>query len=308
MSCVSSRLNYAYAPYAALNGWTDRCPHSHAKTRRSARAVTRWIDDATAPLRQRHGGVAVIVDPDRLAGTTVDLSAYGVVRSAGDLWQLRCHDEIEGRHRPADADRLVLRRDAIRRSGRVTSCHGISPSGAVQCSSPRYPPMRSRSSTRSRVSSPLSPYAKRQGRQRSGRRRSLRHGWGVAIPETAAGNELAAAVRLVTGTAPRALLTAAAAAARSPLARAVLADPSDRTLLDTAWSDWLDPGPASRDDVALRGCGPVFLALLHQGLVHPAPQRATMLPGWVAAGVVPRVRRTESARCSIPGRARTRRH
>ena len=70
--------------------------------------MTGWVDAATAPLRESHGGVAIMIDPHRICGTTMDPSTYGEVRCAADLWQLRCQYEIEGRHRPVDSDRLVL--------------------------------------------------------------------------------------------------------------------------------------------------------------------------------------------------------
>lgn len=246
--------------------------------------MTRWINDATMPLRQRRGSVAVIVDPDRLAGTTVDPAVYGEVRYAANVWQLRCVYETEGRHRPVDAGRLVIvvTDPAVRSREELPWDVAQLPTALLVAPVPPdvQPIVHA-------LTGDLADVAVREARPGRGPVAAvLQHGWGVTIPGSDAGNELAAAVRIVTGAAPRAMLSAASLEVQTPLARAVLGDPMDRAVLDAAWADWLQGGTASPHDAALRGCGPVFLALLHQGLIHPALLRATDLPEWAVAGAI----------------------
>lgn len=244
-----------------------------------------WLTSQLAPISASDVRLGIVIDPERLLSHG-DIESAGEVVDADDWYLLRRAYELHARRRSQDAPRLI-----------------------VLVHSPVYQEPRDlpydieRAATVIRVRVPVPPEYRRLvlelpddlsaraidvlGPPRYGDLdRLLARLWGVDLgSEADEARELDVAIRLrLDPTVPDALWPLVALRFKSPLARALAAQPADTLVLQQAWDRYVNDDSDNQSVQAIATLGPRFMPLFHAGLLRPSVASAVDLPTWAAAG------------------------
>jgi hypothetical protein len=243
-----------------------------------------WPESDLRAVWESTSPVVVVLDPDGLIDTA-EFESAGVTRRAAsdmDLWRVF---ELEARRRSLSDSRLVI--------------HLVSPMFRTPIDLPLVIERAARVATiRWPFEARWLPIWRELGdveaalltselsrRTRLSVSDAIAHLFAVVLPQRDLSGELDAVAQLRTRYAiPPSLWAAVRPLLRGELALAVAADPPDLPVLQAAWTDWMDRGPASPVGSVLQAAPAASLALLGRGMLQPAPRRARDLPMWSAAG------------------------